>query len=280
MRLFVTGSKGLLGGYVVAEAGARGHAVLPSSRGTLDVTDSDRCMEMVKDAAPDVVIHCAAYTDVDGAESNEDLAMAVNGDGARNLALAAGASGCLLVHISTDYVFDGRSKRPYKESDPPAPVGAYGRSKLAGEEAVREVGGDHLLVRTSWLYGRGGRNFVDSIRKFARERPELRIVADEFGRPTWGRTLANTLLDLISAGATGTVHGCDSGTASWFDLATAIVSIEGLSTSLVPIPATEWESDAPRPLYSVLDLGRAQSLLNRPLPHWSESLQSYLGETP
>jgi dTDP-4-dehydrorhamnose reductase len=280
VRFFVSGSEGLLGQYVVAEARARGHAVESSTRKALDITDVDRCVAAVGEMAPDVVINCAAYTDVDGAEANEGLAMAVNRDGARNLALAARESGCFFVHLSTDYVFDGRGDRPYKETDRPAPIGAYGRSKLAGEEAVREVDGHHLLIRTSWLYGRGGKNFVDSIRKLARERAELKVVADQLGRPTWGRTLANTLLDLVSSGATGTVHSCDSGTTSWFDLATAIVRIEGLGTHLVPITADQWGSAANRPSYSILDLEKARELLRRPLPHWSTALRTYLGEAP
>jgi dTDP-4-dehydrorhamnose reductase len=247
---------------------------------TLDVRDASRCARAVEEGEADVIIHCAAYTDVDGAEGDERQAMEVNRDGARNMADAARAQRSLMIYLSTDYVFDGRASRPYEETDQPNPLGVYGRSKLAGEEAVRGVRGRHLIVRTSWLYGGGGSNFVDTIRNLARERSELRLVADQRSRPTWSRSLARTLLDLAASGVTGTIHGCDSGTASWYELAQAIKAMKGLSVQLVPIPAAEWKAAAPRPLYSVLNLEKAEGVLNRSLPPWEESLQSYLGESP
>jgi dTDP-4-dehydrorhamnose reductase len=164
--------------------------------------------------------------------------------------------------------------------DAPAPLSAYGRSKLAGEAAVRAVGGPHLVLRTSWLYGAGGRNFVDTIRTLAATRDELRVVCDQTGRPTWSASLARTLLDLLHAGARGTLHACDSGVASWFELAEAVVRGCGCSTRLVPVTAERWGAPAPRPTRSVLDLEETEAILGRPLPHWRTSLEAYLKGNP
>lgn len=261
------------------EAHARGVSVTALERGRLDVTDAERCRALITSEAPDVVVHCAAYTDVDGAESDEDRALGVNRDGTRNVAAAAAEVGAVLVYPGSDYVFDGRKDGPYLVDDPPAPPGAYGRSKLAGERAVREAGGPHLVVRTSWLYGAGGRNFVDTIRERALDRGEIRVVHDQRSRPTWAASLARTVLDLVATGARGTLHACDSGTASWLELAEAVVEMCGLETGLVPVTTESWGAPAPRPARSVLDLRATEALLGRPLPHWRTSLKTYLEGT-
>lgn len=278
MKVFVTGAEGLLGQAFVLEAEARGSAVIAASQADLDVTDERHCLRAIVSARADVVVHCAAFTDVDGAETAEARALTVNRDGTRNVARAAREAGSLLVYPSTDYVFDGTGNRPYSTTDPPNPLGAYGRSKLSGEYQVKGSGVRHLVVRTSWLYGEGGRNFVDTILRLAGEKEEMRVVADQVGRPTWSRSLARTLLDLLAEGATGTLNACDSGTASWFDLAKATLDIAGHSTRLIPVTSSEWGAPAPRPLYSVLDLGDTEALLGRTLPRWSASLETYLGE--
>lgn len=278
MKVFVTGAEGLLGRAVVLEAEERGSSVVAAPRVELDVTDERACLRALVDAGAHVVVHCAAFTDVDAAETAEARALAVNRDGTGNVARAALEAGSLLVYPSTDYVFDGAGDHPYSTLDPPNPIGAYGRSKLHGEDQVRRSGVPHLVVRTSWLYGEGGRNFVDTILRHAREREELRVVADQIGRPTWSRSLAATLLDLLDKGATGTLNVCDSGTASWFDLAKSTLEIAGLPTRLIPVTSSEWGAPAPRPPYSVLDLRDTEALLGRNLSHWMVSLETYLGE--
>jgi dTDP-4-dehydrorhamnose reductase len=276
MRILVTGSAGLLGSEVVAEAARRGHDLVATTHATLDVTD-DSSRDAIVESAPDVVVHCAAYTAVDQAEADAERAMAVNRDGTRRVAAGARAAGALLVFPSSDYVFDGRADRPYRVSDPPAPRGVYALSKLAGEEAARSAGGRHLVMRTSWLYGAGGRNFVDTIRRLGQERDEIRVVCDQRGRPTWSRSLAATLLDLVDADASGTVHASDSGSATWDELARATLELAGSSARVVPVSTDTYGAAAPRPAYSVLDLDETEALLGHPLPHWRTSLAAYLG---
>jgi len=276
MRILVTGAKGLMGRALVAKALDRGWSVMGTGRDVLDVRDAGACVGLVGEVRPDAVVHCAAYTNVDGAEDEEPLALEVNRDGARNVAAAAMEVGAIMVFPSTDYVFDGTSDRPYRETDLPSPLGAYGRSKLAGEEAVRAAGDSHLIVRTSWLYGAGGKNFVDTIRTLAAEREELRIVSDQRGRPTWSVSLAQAVLDLLEEGARGTLHACDSGSASWIELARSIIEIIELESRLVPVTSNEWNARAPRPRYSVMALDQAETILGRPFPHWRESLAAYL----
>lgn len=276
----MTGATGLLGQALTTQALIRRWSVIGAGRHVLDVRDPAACMSVVGEAQPDAVVHCAAYTNVDGAEDEEPLALEVNRDGARNIAEAAKAADSVMVFPSTDYVFDGTTGRPYRENAEPAPLGAYGRSKLAGEDAVRSAGVDHLIVRTSWLYGSGGRNFVDTIRTLAAERDELRVVSDQRGRPTWSTSLARSVLDLLAADARGTLHACDSGSASWIELARSILEIIGLETRLVPVTTTEWNARAPRPRYSVMALDRAEAILGHPFPHWQESLASYLRGEP
>ena len=280
VRILVTGAKGLLGQAVVAEALDRRWSVIGAGRDVLDVRDPAACASVVGEVRPDAVVHCAAYTNVDGAEDEEPLALEVNRDGARNVAEAAMAVDAVMVFPSTDYVFDGTTDQPYHENDEPAPLGAYGRSKLAGEEAVRALGVAHLIVRTSWLYGSGGRNFVDTIRTLAAERDELRVVSDQRGRPTWSTSLARGVLDLLAEDARGTLHACDSGSASWIELARSILEIIGLEARLVPVTTAEWNARAPRPRYSVMALDRAETILGHPFPHWRESLASYLRGEP
>jgi dTDP-4-dehydrorhamnose reductase len=203
--------------------------------------------------------------------------MAVNRDGTRRVAEAARDAGALVVFPSSDYVFDGHATRPYRVTDPPAPRGVYASSKLAGEEAVRSTGARHLVIRTSWLYGAAGRNFVDTIRGLGGDRDEIRVVCDQRGRPTWARSLATTLLDLVEGGASGTVHASDSGSATWDELARATLELVGARARVVPVSTETYGAAAPRPAYSVLDLAETEALLGRPLPHWRTSLAAYLG---
>jgi dTDP-4-dehydrorhamnose reductase len=233
------------------------------TRAQLDVTDRDAVREAI--APDDVVINCAAWTDVDGAEEQEAEALRVNGDGARNVAEAAG----VVVYVSTDYVFDGTKREPYVPSDPVNPMSAYGRTKLAGEQATAEANPRHHIVRTSWLFGPGGGNFVETILRLAGERDVLRVVDDQIGRPTYTRHLAEALIELSRRDDYGIHHRAGGGQCSWFEFAREIVERAGLDCRVEPCTTAEMPRPAPRPAYSVLAGGD--------LPSWQEGLDAYLG---
>jgi dTDP-4-dehydrorhamnose reductase len=228
---------------------------------------------------PDAVINCAAYTRVDGAESDSDEAYRSNALGPRLLAAACTSTHTRLCHLSTDYVFDGTSNTPVDEWARPAPLGVYGASKLAGELEVRALCSDHVIVRTSWLYGQSGPNFVLTMLRLARESGVLRVVADQQGSPTWTGHIAPTLVDLLEQGHCGTFHLTNSGVTTWHGFAEAIVKDAGLSDIQVEAIATsDYPTAARRPMYSVLD-NRAWRLLGGlPLPDWREGLRAYLRE--
>jgi len=223
---------------------------------------------------PDWIVNCAAYTQVDRAEAEPEIAQRVNAAGAANLARAARITGARLLHMSTDYVFDGRAARPYREDDPVGPLNVYGRTKLAGEQAVRDIMPDaHLIVRTQWLFGPGGANFVATIVRLARERSELKVVNDQHGRPTYAPDLAAALWKLVACGARGTVHCANEGAATWFELATAAVAAAGLRTAVVPCSTGDMPRPARRPPYSVLDCTRYEGIAGSPLRPWQLALK-------
>lgn len=232
-------------------------------------------VERAIDARHATVINCAAYTDVDGAEQHEAEATAINAVGAGLLAERCRAVGARLVHYSTDYVFDGRASTPYSVDAPRAPQNAYGRSKALGEERIVESGALHLTVRTSWLYAPWGKNFVDTIARAARERPVLRVVHDQRGRPTSAEALAAQTLRLLQRDARGTFHVTDGGECTWFELAREIVTQEGLLTRVEPCTTDEFPRPARRPAYSVLDLSRTEALLG-PVRAWQSNLRAVL----
>src|SRR5215212_2688666 len=224
MRLLVTGGAGMLGQAVAAAATRLGHDVVALSRAELDVTDADHVRRVVAAAAPRAVVNCAAWTDVDGSETAEAAATAVNGDGAGNVARAAAETGARIVHVSTDYVFDGErahagggTGEPWVESDPVNPLGAYGRSKLAGEQQVAAATDEHAIVRTAWLFGAGGRNFVDTMLALGEEGDEVSVVTDQVGSPTWTGHLAEGLVELAERGGdVGILHATGGGACSWY----------------------------------------------------------------
>jgi dTDP-4-dehydrorhamnose reductase len=273
MRLLVTGAAGMLGRDVVAAAGDAGHEAVALARADLDITDAAAVRAAVLAARPDAVINCAAWTDVDGAETAEAQATAVNGDGAGHVAAAAAAAGALIVHLSSDYVFDGRAGDPYREDAPTAPQGAYGRSKLAGEQAVTAAGGRHAIVRSAWLFGPHGRNFVDTMRRLGAEREEIAVVDDQVGCPTYTGHLAPALLEIAERGTTGVLHVAGGGSCSWFDLAEATFAETGLRCRVRPQTTAELGRPAPRPAFSVLAGTRSDAPA---LPHWREGLHAHL----
>jgi dTDP-4-dehydrorhamnose reductase len=273
MRLLVTGAAGMLGRDVVAAAADAGHEVSALARADLDITDAAAVRSAVAAARPDAVINCAAWTDVDGAEAAEEEATAVNGTGAGNLAHACAAADALLVHVSSDYVFDGRADAPYREDAPTAPQGAYGRSKLAGEQAVEAAGGRRAIVRSAWVFGPHGKNFVDTMRRLGAERDELAVVDDQVGCPTYTGHLAAALLEIAERGATGHMHVAGGGSCSWFDLAVATFEETGLDCRVRRQSTADLGRPAPRPAFSVLTSTRDDVPV---LPHWREGLRAHL----
>ena len=269
MRVLVCGANGMLGQRVVAEAQRRGHEVRGTDLPELDLTDAEATKRFFDEVAPDAVVNCAAFTDVDAAEEHEDVATRVNRDTAANLAAAAG----YVVHVSTDYVFAGDATEPYTESAAPDPRTAYGRSKLAGERAVQAAGDQHAIVRTAWLYGAGGKNFVDTILQLGADRPELKVVDDQVGSPTWTGHLAPALLDVAEARAAGIHHATGDGQCTWFELAREALRAAGADTSVVPCTTDEFPRPAPRPAYSVLRSERGVQL-----PDWRDGLTGHLNE--
>jgi dTDP-4-dehydrorhamnose reductase len=278
MRLLITGAAGMLGTDLAAAAERAGHDVVALVRADLDVLDAAAVRAAVAGARPDAVVNCAAYTNVDGAEADEAAATALNGDGAGQVAAAAHAAGAFTVHVSTDYVFDGRAREPYVESSPTAPLGAYGRSKLAGEHAVAAAapGEAHAIVRTAWLFGAHGPNFVATMLRLAGERDALAVVDDQVGCPTFTGHLASALVVLAEVRDPGIHHVAGGGSASWYDLAAATFAARGVEVPLTRGRTEDLGRPAPRPAYSVLRTERPATPV---LPAWVQGLHAYLEET-
>lgn len=279
MKLLVTGSRGQLGRALArAAAGTRFEFVgfdLPE----LDITDAAAVRATVLTVRPDVIINCAAFTSVDAAEAEEGKALAVNGTAVGHLAAAADELSATLVQISTDYVFDGRAQRPYLESDEPHPVSAYGRSKLAGEHAATAAG-RALVVRTAWLFGEGGPNFVEAIRRrIAAGDRHLDVVDDQRGCPTYAGDLAEAMMGLVARGTTGVVHAVNEGDTTWCGFAREIVRQLGVAVEVRPITSQQAGRRALRPSFSVLDTSRLRALLGHGLPPWRAALARYLRAT-
>jgi dTDP-4-dehydrorhamnose reductase len=273
MRLLVTGAAGMLGRDVVTAAGDAGHQVAALARADLDISDAAAVRAAIRTARPEAVINCAAWTDVDGAEADEDAATAVNGVGAGNVAAAAAEAGAHMVHVSTDYVFDGIGPDPYEEDDPPSPRSAYGRSKLAGELAVSQAGGSAAVVRSSWLFGPHGRNFVDTMCRLGAERDEVAVVNDQVGCPTYTGHLAPALVAITERGSTGVLHVAGRGHCTWFELAVATFAEVGLQTRVRPQTTAALGRPAPRPAFSALASARGDAPV---LPTWREGLRAHL----
>lgn len=243
----------------------------------LDITNETDVTSYFRKNKPDVIVNCAAYTAVDKAESEPEPAFRINAEAPAILAAQAAATGALLVHVSTDYVFDGTGSRPYLESDPTNPASVYGKSKLAGEEAVRTSGGNAIIIRTSWLYSAFGNNFVKTIMKRGTEQGWLRVVDDQFGSPTYARDLANAILSLIPKAKANSgieiFHYANAGIISWFDFAKAIVEIAGIHCDTTPVKTGEFPVVAPRPMYSVMDSNKFCRQFNIQIPEWHSSLK-------
>jgi dTDP-4-dehydrorhamnose reductase len=265
----------MLGRDVVLAATNAGHQVSAHGHNDLDVTDADAVAARVNRDRPDVVINCAAWTDVDGAEESEDQAMAVNGAGAGNAAAAAAAAGAKVLYVSTDYVFDGHKESPYVEVDEPAPQSAYGRTKLAGEEATAAANRRHFIVRSSWLFGIGGRNFVETMLQLAADHGEVLVVRDQVGSPTYTWHLASGIVRLIEGSTWGIHHMAAAGTCSWYDFAREIFDQAKVECNVLSATTDMLARPAPRPAYSALDTQRESPIL---LPSWRDGLAGYLAQ--
>lgn len=280
-RFVVTGADGMLGRAFRELLGGSEADARFGDVATCDVRSRESVRAFIGDDA-EVILNCAAWTDVDGAEADEAAATAVNGDAVGVLAAHARDIGAVLVHFSTDYVFDGCATAPYPVDAPRAPVNAYGRSKARGEELLEASGAAHLLVRTSWLYAPWGKNFVRTIADAARSRDTLKVVDDQRGRPTSARELARRTLALLATGARGAFHLCDGGEATWFDLAAYVARLVAPRCHVEPCSSAEFPRPAQRPAYSVLDCSAAEERIG-PAPDWRVSVREclrYAGAAP
>ena len=275
MKILVTGAGGMLGRDVVLAAANAGHDVVGLGRLELDVTSAEALAAKFEFERPDVVINCAAWTDVDGAEDAEGAAMAVNGQGAGNVAAAAASVGASVVYVSSDYVFDGAKADPYVETDQPAPLSAYGRTKLAGEEATAAANKRHFVIRSSWLFGTGGSNFVETMLRLAATQNEVLVVRDQVGSPTYTWHLAYGLVRLIEGVEFGIHHMAAGGTCSWYDFAREIFEQAKVECLVLSATTEMLGRPALRPPYSALTSQREHAI---ELPPWRDGLAAYLSQ--
>ncbi len=278
MRILITGGKGQLGRELSDVARAAGHHVDSTGHNECNIADPDEVARALAAADPEVIVNCASWTRVDAAEDNLDGAYLSNAIGPRVLATACARRDVLLVQISTDYVFDGMAHTPIDEWQQPAPRSAYGITKLAGESEVRTIANRHQVIRTSWLYGRDGPNFVLTMLRAAAAGRQLRVVADQVGGPTWTGHLAPRVLRLIERDLRGTFHVTNAGVTSWHGFATAVFAAAGIAADIVPIASAEYPTPAARPAYSVLDNRACRLLGEPPMPRWEDGLQRYIAE--
>jgi dTDP-4-dehydrorhamnose reductase len=275
MKVLVTGSAGMLGRDVLLAAGNAGHDVVGFGHTELDVTDAAAVGAKLEAERPDVVLNCAAWTDVDGAEEDEEEAMAVNGTGAGKVAAAAAAVDASVVYVSSDYVFDGAKRAPYLESDQPAPLSAYGRTKLAGEEATSAANPRHFIVRSSWLFGIGGGNFVETMLRLAADHGEVLVVHDQVGSPTYTWHLAYGIVRLIEGLEHGIHHMAAAGECSWYEFAREIFEQAKIECNVLAATTEMLDRPAARPPYSALASQREHAI---ELPSWHDGLLGYLAQ--
>ncbi|HET9164260.1 MAG TPA: dTDP-4-dehydrorhamnose reductase [Solirubrobacterales bacterium] len=275
MKLLVTGAAGMLGRDVMLAAGNAGHQVVGFGHNELDISDAAGASAKIEGERPDVVINCAAWTDVDGAEEQEEEATRINGASAGNVAAAAAAVGASVVYVGSDYVFDGSKGAPYVETDQTAPLSAYGRSKLAGEEATRAANKRHFVVRSAWLFGVGGPNFVETMLRFAADHGEVLVVRDQVGSPTYTWHLAYGIVRLIEGVEYGIHHMAAGGACSWYEFAREIFEQANVECKVMSATTEMLGRPAPRPAYSALASQREHAI---ELPPWRDGLAAYLSQ--
>ncbi len=276
MKIFITGSKGQLG--TELQKVLKHHQLFLGDVENCDITKPDMVFSRVYKFRPEVIIHAAAYTDVDGAETHQDLAYRVNALGTRNVVVATELVGAKIVYISTDYVFDGKKGKPYLEFDKPNPLSVYGKSKLAGEYAVQHLTKKYFIARSAWLYGENGKNFVKTILELAKKEKELKVVRDQIGSPTWAYNLAEAIGKLIESDLYGVYHITNSGQASWYDFACEILKLKEIKVKVNPVRTKEFPRSAPRPPYSVLDNFNLKEMGIFKMPNWRKALKDFLNK--
>lgn len=278
MNILVTGANGQLGREMQRLSAVSPNNYLFTDVAELDITDAGAVRQAVGQNAVEVIVNCAAYTNVERAEEDEAAAERLNCEAVKNLAEAAAAAGATLIHVSTDYVFDGTAHTPYREDTAPSPLGAYGRTKLAGERAVMASGCRYLIFRTAWLYSEYGHNFLKTMLRLTSERDTLQVVFDQIGTPTYAGDLALAIFSIIEseryAGNEGVYHFTDEGVCSWYDFATEIAAAAGHdSCRIIPCHTSEFPTKAARPAYSVLDKTKIKTTFQMDIPHWRESMK-------
>ena len=278
LNILITGANGQLGRSLQRLGGVSPHNYICTDVAELDITDAGAVLRAVREQGIDVIVNCAAYTDVEKAEEDEARADLLNHKAAGNLAAAAKETGATLFHVSTDYVFDGTAHTPYTEDVTPSPLGAYGRTKLAGERAVMASGCRYLIFRTAWLYSEYGHNFLKTMLRLTSERDTLQVVFDQIGTPTYAGDLALAIFSIIEseryAGNEGVYHFTDEGVCSWYDFATEIAAAAGHdSCRIIPCHTSEFPTKAQRPAYSVLDKTKIKTTFQMDIPHWREAMK-------
>jgi dTDP-4-dehydrorhamnose reductase len=280
MKLLIIGCNGMLGNDMVAEARKAGHVVFCIDHPEIDITIPDSVKSHAETLRPEAIVNCAAYTAVDQCETNRETAFAVNGAGAGNIARAASGIGAKLVHISTDYVFDGKAIKPYVEDDPTNPASVYGQSKLEGEKLVMKNCGQAYILRIAWLYGKNGNNFVKTIRSIGRknavEKKPLKVVNDQWGTPTWTKEVCRQILKLLETGHYGLYHATNEGRCTWFDFAKKIIASAGIPCEVLPCATKEFPRPAPRPAFSVLENRNLKRLGLNVMQDWEKAFEEFL----
>ncbi|MCK4268698.1 MAG: dTDP-4-dehydrorhamnose reductase [Actinomycetia bacterium] len=273
MKIIITGADGQLGSEL--QKVLDGHDLYPVDIEELDITDFQEVKKQVSSFGPEIIFHVAAFTDVDGAELNPDLAYKVNAIGTRNLSVAARGSGAAILYVSTDFVFDGRKETPYTEFDDVNPLSVYGRSKLAGERDVQTLAGEHYICRTAWLYGRDGQNFVKTMLSLGQEGQTIRVVDDQMGSPTSAADLAKKIVEIGLSGRFGVYHTTNSGAVSWYGFAKKVFELAKITPDLQPIGSDQMERPAKRPAFSVLRGLGLELQGMQPMRPWDEALAEY-----
>lgn len=276
MKVFVTGIKGQLGHDVVEELTRRGIPAIGADIEEMDITDGECVEKVISEAAPDAVIHCAAYTAVDAAEENEELCRRVNAEGPRNIAKVCRKLDIKMIYISTDYVFSGEGERPWEPEDEKKPQSVYGQTKYEGELAVQELLEKYFIVRIAWVFGINGKNFVKTMLKLAENHDTIRVVNDQFGSPTYTYDLARLLVDMVLTDKYGVYHATNQGICSWYDFACAIFKEAGVSVNVVPVTTAEYGAKAKRPANSRMNQDKLTQMGFEKLPSWQDALKRYV----
>ncbi|MFB3161114.1 dTDP-4-dehydrorhamnose reductase [Neobacillus sp. 179-J 1A1 HS] len=279
MKVVVTGAAGQLGQDVLLELERKNHQAFGVDRQQLDITNEEDVLAFISKVKPDVILHCAAYTNVDAAEENEDAAYQVNAAGTENLAKAAKLNGSKVIYISTDYVFDGTANEPYEVDEPTQPLGAYGRTKLAGEQLLQKHLDEFFIVRTAWVFGVYGNNFVKTMIRLGKERGEVGVVHDQVGSPTYTVDLAKFMVELMETDKYGIYHATNSGVCSWYEFAVEIFKQANMNVTVNPLTSDQFPRPAARPKYSVLSKKMIEQQGLKPLRDWKEALAAYLAES-